>query len=1011
LEFYDQRSGTLWVAPQALVSMHRDETGMAWQMAGDVKVGLDEVTVSLVGDYNAHTKWISASMQFSNVTLASFAAKSSYFVDLAGFDFPVNGQAQVQISDAGELQVAELELGVGKGTILARELGEEPVPVDYGAFSATYTGDQQQFDIRRFHFVAGENKGTLMGTAQIEFDTTERLALQAVRFNLEGEDIAIDVPLHMKHLVSVNEMKVAGTADLLDRWLRIDTLDLRVNDATLSFQGDILEAEGSPAIVLNGELNDVPIDELDVLWPKGLGPGARKWVTENLDGGIVTKGILTVNAAPGDLIQKPIAEGVINLDFWAKDTKVTYVKGLPRIVDAAADLYLTSNTFGLRLTSGRVVDVVEQQLEVRVGSTLHIDDLSAKGAPILIDTSVKGRAQDILTLIDQQPLGYATRFGIDPTEIGGAGHADLHFSIPSNKNTPMDEILFNAKAHVEGVTLPRLIGALVVDGGIMDLTIDRDGLIGTGDISVSGVPSKVKWTEDFNAGKGGGSTFEVAFDFNDEAQVNWGMDTDGALTGEVPVFLVAKGQGSKIAEIDLSADLSQSTIAIDSIDFAKPSGENATAEMLVHFADSGALNLENFKLSGDSLSVNGSMRLARDGSLEVAAFDRIWIDDFMDVAFLAERGEIGDLQVAVSGDYLNISPFLVDMMADFGGKGGEKEEAAEPSPWSFRGDVADLYMRGGVTLKKVSFEVANDGEKITSLNLNGDFEDTGTVFASLTPGTRDNRHLVVTASDGGRVIKGITGVDQVIGGELALKMEFDDIPPEQSQAQAPLTMAEYLNAYARVKQASGDQSDIEDAAIEAALESEHRSFHSLESESTINGYLKIDEFKVVRAPLLARLLTVGSLQGLSDTLAGEGIWFSSLEAPFWVDDQGVIGVSDATASGPGLGLTLVGTFDQGTNDTDFQGTIVPSYALNSALGNLPLLGPMLVSREGEGVFALTYGIAGPTDGPTVYVNPLSGLAPGFLRRVFQGRDQQEARRVPIEELEDPPMTDEQTQVQ
>lgn len=1014
IEFYDQHSGTMWVAPQALVSMYRDETGIAWQMSGDVKVGLEEVSISLAGNFNAETKWISTAMQFSNVSLSSFAAKSNYFEDLAGFDFPINGQAQIQINETGELQIAELELSVGEGTVLFRELGDDPVPVNYGAFSATYTGDQQKFDIRRLHFVAGENKGTLKGTAQIAFNTAERLQIQAVRFDLEGEDIAVDVPLLMKHLVSVDEMKVEGFIDFIDRWLRIDTLDLRVDKAKLSLHGDILDAEGSPAVVINGELTNVPIDALDVLWPKGLGPGARYWVTQNLDGGVVTKGVLTVNAAPGAFAERPIAAGVLNLDFRAEGTKVTYIKGLPRIVDASADLYLTGNTFGLRLTSGRVVDVVGEELMVGVGSTLHIGDLSARGSPILIDTSVRGRAQDILTLIDQPPLGYPTRFGVEPAAIGGTASASMSFSIPSQaRKASWDNILFNAVARIDDVTLPRLVGNLTIDGGAMDLTIDRDGLVGEGEITIAGVPSTVKWTEKFDINIKSSSTFLLDVNFNALAQTNWGLDTNGALTGDVPVSLSAKGKGAKISEIKLAADLTQSTIAIDAIDFAKQAGDKASAEMLVHFSESGALNLDNFKLSSDSVAVTGTMRLAPDGKLDVASFKRIWIDDFMDVEFLAERGEIGDLQVSVSGDYLNISPFLVDMMADFGGKGSadDAEQESEPSPWSFKGEVADLYLRGGVALQDVAFEVSNDGEKITSLNLTGDFEDQGSVFAALTSGNQGNRHLVVTTSDGGRVVRGITGIDQIIGGELALEMEYDDRPRELAKTDQPLTMAEYLNAYARAKQAAGGQEEIEDVAIRAALENERKSLRSLESESTISGFIKIDDFSVVKAPLLARLLTVGSLRGLSDTLAGDGIRFASLEAPFWVDEKGVIGVSDATASGPALGLTLVGTLDQGTNETDFQGTIVPSYTLNSALGNLPLLGPMLVSREGEGIFAFTYGISGPTDGPTVYVNPLSGLAPGFLRRVFQGRDQQEARRVPIEQLEDPPVTDEEPQVQ
>jgi len=59
---------------------------------------------------------------------------------------------------------------------------------------------------------------------------------------------------------------------------------------------------------------------------------------------------------------------------------------------------------------------------------------------------------------------------------------------------------------------------------------------------------------------------------------------------------------------------------------------------------------------------------------------------------------------------------------------------------------------------------------------------------------------------------------------------------------------------------------------------------------------------------------------------------------------------------------------------------------------VPLLGDIFVSREGEGVFALTYGIEGPLAEAQVFVNPLSVLAPGFFRRLFQMGDPKVKKR-------------------
>ena len=65
-----------------------------------------------------------------------------------------------------------------------------------------------------------------------------------------------------------------------------------------------------------------------------------------------------------------------------------------------------------------------------------------------------------------------------------------------------------------------------------------------------------------------------------------------------------------------------------------------------------------------------------------------------------------------------------------------------------------------------------------------------------------------------------------------------------------------------------------------------------------------------------------------------------------------------------------------------EGTIAPAYIVNSILGNIPVIGEFLQGGKGEGIFAATYKAKGSLDEPEITVNPLSALAPGFLRGMF-----------------------------
>jgi hypothetical protein len=116
-------------------------------------------------------------------------------------------------------------------------------------------------------------------------------------------------------------------------------------------------------------------------------------------------------------------------------------------------------------------------------------------------------------------------------------------------------------------------------------------------------------------------------------------------------------------------------------------------------------------------------------------------------------------------------------------------------------------------------------------------------------------------------------------------------------------------------------------------------------------------------------------------------------APFEIKN-GVLGLTDARAYGPSLGLTAEGYIGLSEPEmVDVRGTVVPLYAVNSLLGNIPVLGDLITGgAEGGGLFAAVYTAKGPVSEPSVSVNPLSVLAPGFLRNLFDAPAPQTVER-------------------
>ncbi len=110
-------------------------------------------------------------------------------------------------------------------------------------------------------------------------------------------------------------------------------------------------------------------------------------------------------------------------------------------------------------------------------------------------------------------------------------------------------------------------------------------------------------------------------------------------------------------------------------------------------------------------------------------------------------------------------------------------------------------------------------------------------------------------------------------------------------------------------------------------------------------------FLVSKVPAMAHLLSsVASLTGMVEALNGQGITFTDLDAPMTMAN-GTLTLTDCRAAGPSLGITAKGDVNLSSGALNIDGVLVPSYGLNSFLGNLPILGDLLVSRRGEGIFA------------------------------------------------------------
>ena len=147
-----------------------------------------------------------------------------------------------------------------------------------------------------------------------------------------------------------------------------------------------------------------------------------------------------------------------------------------------------------------------------------------------------------------------------------------------------------------------------------------------------------------------------------------------------------------------------------------------------------------------------------------------------------------------------------------------------------------------------------------------------------------------------------------------------------------------------------------------------------------NSNLKIEDFKVINAPGMVKLLSLADLGGLADLAAGEGLSFDILKISTQQSDNN-LKFDEILALGPSVSVLMEGY--QNPSMTSIKGTLVPAKTLNSLISKIPVLGKIIIPKEaGEGLFGVSFKMKGPPGKVKTTINPIRTLTPRFIQKIL-----------------------------
>jgi hypothetical protein len=156
------------------------------------------------------------------------------------------------------------------------------------------------------------------------------------------------------------------------------------------------------------------------------------------------------------------------------------------------------------------------------------------------------------------------------------------------------------------------------------------------------------------------------------------------------------------------------------------------------------------------------------------------------------------------------------------------------------------------------------------------------------------------------------------------------------------------------------------------------------------GFVTLRQFALRNEPALRRIIPTQSqvITGTDKDGRQQNVRIDVNEVEFtqgridFTRTAGRLDFKDAAVWGQAIGFTLSGFLDYGRDRMDIAGTFVPAFGLNNAFAQVPLFGPLLGGGRNEGLFAVNFRLVGQASAPNLSVNPLSAVAPGFLRKLF-----------------------------